>query len=298
MKKIREFFRNILKKINLRITANNKIRKYIGSVSREVNEKVLTSAILLCFAGALYATIQLFFLRKPVWANIFSIILLFILTVFLCFVIISEKKNNRINEEIESKDAKIRHQQMIDNLINNNKFIIELVDRSIKTVAGDLYFNKSYGVKIFGKPGWDYLIQFSAKLEDISNNKTEFEKPDSFIKASCLINAIINNPVMVVLNEYGEAADKATFDLNLDIALCAALDMISSPITHEINDDDEYVEKTHPKVDIKIPLGLDFSYSLNDRIKAAIYESYIEDADSSIPQMANFFELLYLYCQK
>ena len=298
MEKIKEFISNTFSSSDSHINFGEKFNKLLKKIVRVINIPITIIVGAFWIVSLFYMMGQIVILHKPFGVVLLSIIISMFLLYAFYFCIKSTRKNIAFNNQVDKETIKLKRRKFINELVTNNKAIIDLVDRSISVVSKQYNMNKSFETQIFGKPGWNYLIAFCEDIEEMENSRPEPKQLDSFTIASCLINAIINNPVMAILDEYGEEVEKAMFNLNYDIALNSAFEIISTPYTYEINERQECVKKTHPKVDIEIPRGLDITHSLEEKIQKAIYDAYMEDENLSTEHLANLLELLYLYCQK
>ena len=107
----------------------------------------------------------------------------------------------------------------------------------------------------------------------------------------------MEKPKIRIIQALDEKEKIILINLNLEIAISCALEIISEPKTYYIDSNGDWIEEKHPKVDIVVPNGLIRDSKLYDRIKNAIYNDYYADQKTSIMQFSNLLHLIYLNCQ-
>ena len=178
-------------------------------------------------------------------------------------------------------------------LQNKYTYYVDLVNKQVENTLNKLdndvlnLFSIDKNVK--------YLNSFSNYKDWICKHRID-GNPDSFIIASCLVFSIIDNPIFIKKEDI-TIPKQIDFSINIDIAMNCALEIISEPITYFKDNEENWIEEQHPKVDIVIPDGIIKDTNLYNEITNSIYWDYSPNHKTSIMQFSNLLHLIYLNCQ-
>ena len=140
----------------------------------------------------------------------------------------------------------------------------------------------------------EYLISFDDYKDWICESRV-INKLDSFIIASCLMYSIIDDPIITIKgNKRIAELEELEFNINLDVAMNCALQIISEPVAY-CDDHFAKVERKNQKVNASD--WLNKNSDLYQRITEAIYYDEQEDERTSIMQFSNLLRLIYLNCE-
>lgn len=188
-------------------------------------------------------------------------------------------------QELENK------KKQLQKLIEKYRYYVNLVNRHTIETFSSLTRDPSHFDIDYNR---GYLFAFSDNLSWICNNVI-VGKPDSFIIATCLLYSILSNPVIICSPGSVEPAKDFMFNINLDMAMHCAFEIISEPITYFENDGN-LVEEKHPRKEIVVPIGLIKNSPLRQRILNSICCDELSDDRTSIIQFSNLLHLLFLSC--
>ena len=206
-------------------------------------------------------------------------------------ILILKKKFRKENE----KEAERKNQEFQQLKEKCNDYIRLVDEQTIQTL--NKLESISDNLKFIISSQYDYLITFSNYLDWICKNRIT-GKPDSFIIATCLMYSLIKKPKIVTekLNYQIQEVERFMFSINLDIAIHCALKIISEPTTY-YEENGEWIEEKHPKVNISIPKGIIKNSDLYQRIINTIYQDYHANKMTSIMEFSNLLHLIYLNSQ-
>jgi len=206
------------------------------------------------------------------------------------FIIVGITRSYR-NEKQKAEAAEKRSQEFE----KQNKYYIDLVNNQVQKTL-DKFKNELLDAFDIDT-SLEYLISFEEKKDWICENRI-VGKPDSFIVASCLMYSLIDYPIFITKGNEGiEKLKEIQIDLNLDLAMNCAFQIISEPSSYYKDNTGFFVEEKHPKVDIVVPNGIIKNSELYQRIIATIYRDELVDNRTSIMQFSNLLHLIYLNCQ-
>lgn len=140
----------------------------------------------------------------------------------------------------------------------------------------------------------EYLISFDDYKDWICESRV-VNKLDSFIIASCLMYSIIDDPIITIKgNKRIAKLEELEFNINLDVAMNCALQIISEPTTYY---DDHFAKVERKDQKVNASDWLNKNSDLYQRITEAIYYDELEDERTSIMQFSNLLRLIYLNCE-
>jgi len=209
-----------------------------------------------------------------------------------CLFIISCIYNYKI-EKIE-----VQNKNIFENCEEENQYndYIKIVEETLKDFMNDLLEeNASAFIVISTNSKRNYLKSFKENTDWVIKNRIN-GKPDSFIMASCLMFAIIENPLLLCRQKDLECANTVVYAFNCKIALEIALKIISEPITYYEDENGKWIPKKHPKVNITLPEGIIEKSPLESRIIKAIMDDFQTNENYYIMQFSNLLHLIYLNC--
>lgn len=204
------------------------------------------------------------------------------LIIFFC---IEDRKDKK--KTMEAKKERLLELQ------NQYAYYVDLVNKQVENTLNNLDNDllNSFHVDTNLK----YLFSFEDYKNWICKHRID-GKPDSFIIASCLIYSIVDNPI-IIKKEDIFIPDFISFSINIDIAMNCAFKIISEPITYFKDNEENWIEEQHPKVDIVIPDGIIKDNTLYHRILNSIYWDDSINHKTSIIQFSDLLHLIYLNCQ-
>lgn len=193
----------------------------------------------------------------------------------------------------EKQEVETKQKRLLE-LEERYKYYIDLVNVQVQETLNK--FEKEWLSAFEINTSLEYLISFEDYKEWICKNRI-VGKPDSFIIASCLMYSLIDHPIITAKEtEKITELEIIKFNINLDIAMNCAFQLISEPITY-YEDNLIWVEEKHPKVSIVVPEGLIKNSNLYQRIINAVYRDDLRHKRTSIMQFLNLLHLIYLNCQ-
>ena len=177
-----------------------------------------------------------------------------------------------------------------------NEDLVKLVKTKAVILTNNLKNDdESFSFLEYDESNLNWLLSYNEKLEDIMENRIN-GKPDTFIEASCLIFALVENNYITTNYsdtdaQTGQIRNKLLNSINLDLAFKIAFEMISSPITYVEVSEGNWVRSPSKTVKITMPEGIIENYPLYDRILRSICKG----EEISIMQLSNMLQLIYLY---
>lgn len=140
----------------------------------------------------------------------------------------------------------------------------------------------------------EYLISFDDYKDWLCESRV-VNKLDIFIIASCLMYSIIDDPIITINgNKRIAELEELEFNINLDVAMNCALQIISEPTTYY---DDHFAKIEIKTQKVNASDWLIKNSDLYQRITEAIYYDEQEDERTSIMQFSNLLRLIYLNCE-
>ena len=263
-----------------------KERKFKKSENANRNVIIFISAFIIWLYFIVVGGVLLI-TNVSLWIKLIHIVIAVVYTIWGYKKIMKlEKENERRKIEKEKK--------MLEELKNQYNEYVEVVDKKVQEVSN--YYLRKDVITLLIDTDCKYLFTFSNKLDWICKNRIVC-KPDSFIIEACMMYSLMEKPKIRIIQALDEKEKIILINLNLEIAISCALEIISEPKTYYIDSNGDWIEEKHPKVDIVVPNGLIRDSKLYDRIKNAIYNDYYADQKTSIMQFSNLLHLIYLNCQ-
>lgn len=164
------------------------------------------------------------------------------------------------------------------------RYYVELVNIQVQETLKQ--FRDTFEIDTSSK----YLISFDDYRKWICRKRVTVGKPNSFIIASCLMYALVDQPIITA-----KETTKEIEIINIEIAMNCAFKIIAEPTTY-YEDNLILVEEKHSKVSIIVPEGLNKNSNLYQEIISAIYRDGLKHKKTSIMQFANLLHLIYLNC--
>lgn len=264
------------------------MKRKISGFMKE-NGGFLAVIVWACLAGT---TISLAFMEVSIYARVIAV------AVTILFSVLLARHATKSIDKDNAKKSKEK-QELLEKLKKRYTSYISLVETEAKKceqivkkrIATDEISIKEEDVSL--KNDYKYLLTFEQYRKSICENRIK-GTPDTFILASCLIYALMKNPVIKI-----EGACKAAeVSVSLEVAMNCALELISEPSTYYDDGKGNWIEEKHPKVEINIPKGIIRDDDLSSRIETTIFHSWAFGKDIPIMQTSNLLHLIYLYCQK
>lgn len=167
----------------------------------------------------------------------------------------------------------------------------DLVNQTVEEVLSDIRSKFDYEITYTGSTA--YLVFFEQNMQKISTNFIK-GKPDSFIEASCLAEALLKDkPLWFTLTDEIPAEVLLS---NYRVALTVALKIASEPTTYILDEgENQWIPKSHPKVELVTPVGLIEKEDYYDRIIKIMATCAYNKMDFQILPFAHLLYTIYLF---
>ena len=232
------------------------------------------------------------------YTNNLLLVLGTLFSLFLCLLLcLCSKENNQSDYETTFDEVAIRHSDLITIVKKNADLLIRKLKQE----------DENYSIFLSNKLDLDWILWFDKELNSIEENRIN-GKPDTFIEAACLINAILNSNCITSNFDHEDLLiqkiqDRLLLSTNIELAFQVAFEMIANPITFKRTSDNEWIEEKHelgsnkiitPK-NIVVPNGIISKSTLYERIMDSMCKDFKSNCPISTMQLSNILHLLYLY---
>lgn len=256
------------------------------SVFRQIFKEILAlvALFILMFFGATTLVICVAG-NYPIINKVILVIIFYVYAV-VCFTMFAKTISKRKKQEAQIKEKKILE------IEERYKCYIDLVNVQVQKTLEKLGEEVFRAFDVNTSP--EYLISFDDYKDWICESRV-VNKLDSFTIASCLMYSIIDDPIITIKgNKRIAELEELEFNINLDVAMNCALQIISEPTTYY---DDHFAKVERKDQKVNASDWLNKNSNLYQRITEAIYHDEQEDERTSIMQFSNLLRLIYLNCE-
>lgn len=257
------------------------------SVFRQIFKEILdlVALFILMFFGATTLVICVAG-NYPIINKVILVIIFYVYAV-VWFTMFAKTTSKRKKQE-----AQIIKEKKILEIEERYKCYIDLVNVQVQKTLEKLGEEVFRAFDVNTSP--EYLISFDDYKDWICESRV-VNKLDSFTIASCLMYSIIDDPIITIKgNKRIAELEELEFNINLDVAMNCALQIISEPTTYY---DDHFAKVERKNQKVNASDWLNKNSDLYQRITEAIYYDELEDERTSIMQFSNLLRLIYLNCE-
>lgn len=198
-----------------------KERKFKKSENANRNVIIFISAFIIWLYFIVIGAVLLI-TNVSLWIKLIHIVIAVVYTIW------GHKKLSKLEKEKERQKVE-KEKKMLEELkIQYNEYV-EVIDKKVQEVSN--YYLRKDVITLLIDTDCEYLFTFSNKLDWVCKNRI-VGKPDSFIIAACMMYSLMEKPKIRIIQALDEKEKIILINLNLEIAISCALEIISEPKTY------------------------------------------------------------------